>query len=200
MGTHGNLRIAVIDENIVTCVGLRTILNEVVPFAQLSIYTDINTFIEDRPEEFFHYFVSAGLFIQNQVFFSERNKKTIVLTAKDEDCQIPDTIRTINVTQTEESLIKSILSIHQSAHSNGYHVQEAPVQNKAPKLLSNREAEVLTLVVKGFMNKEIADRLNISITTVITHRRNITDKLNIKSVSGLTIYAVTHGYIDIETL
>ncbi len=126
MGRHGNLRLAVIDENIVTCVGLRTILNEVVPFAQLSIYTDINTFIEDRPEEFFHYFVSAGLFIQNQVFFTERNKKTIVLTANYEDWQIPDTIRTINVTQTEESLIKSILSIHHNAHSTWLSCSEAP--------------------------------------------------------------------------
>ena len=63
--------------------------------------------------------------------------------------------------------------------------------------LTEREKEILTLVAKGLTNKEIADRLNISLTTAITHRRNIMDKLNLKSVSALTIYAVTHGYIDI---
>ena len=58
------------------------------------------------------------------------------------------------------------------------------------EILSAREIEVLVLITKGLINKEIADKLNISLTTVITHRKNITEKLGIKSVSGLTIYAV----------
>ena len=58
----------------------------------------------------------------------------------------------------------------------------------------------MTLIVKGYINKEIADRLNIGLATVITHRRNILEKLNIKSVSALTIYAVTHGYVDIHSI
>ena len=63
--------------------------------------------------------------------------------------------------------------------------------------LSAREIEVLVLITKGLIN-EIADKLNISLTTVITHRKNIVEKLGIKSVSGLTIYAVMHGYIDAD--
>ena len=59
---------------------------------------------------------------------------------------------------------------------------------------------MLALVVQGLINKEIADRLNISLTTVITHRRNITEKLGIKSVSALTIYAIMHGYVDIHQI
>jgi len=51
-----------------------------------------------------------------------------------------------------------------------------------------------------FINKEIAGRLNISITTVITHRKNIMEKLGMKSVSALTIYAVMHGYVDINKI
>ena len=62
--------------------------------------------------------------------------------------------------------------------------------------LSAREIEVLILVTKGLINKEIADKLNISLTTVISHRKNITEKLGIKSVSGLTIYAVMNGYVS----
>lgn len=61
--------------------------------------------------------------------------------------------------------------------------------------LSQREIQVLTLVVSGSINKEIAARLNISINTVLTHRKNITAKLGIKTVSGLTLYALMHGYI-----
>ena len=62
-------------------------------------------------------------------------------------------------------------------------------------LLSQREIDVLRLVVSGCINKEIASRLNISINTVLTHRKNITAKLGIKSVSGLTFYAMMNGII-----
>lgn len=68
------------------------------------------------------------------------------------------------------------------------------------KNLTDREQEVMSLIVQGFINKEIADKLNIGLTTVITHRRNIMDKLGMKSVSALTIYAVMHGYVDIKDI
>lgn len=62
--------------------------------------------------------------------------------------------------------------------------------------LSPREVDVLKCVALGKSNKEIADKLFISIHTVITHRKNITTKLGIKSTSGLTIYAIMEGYIE----
>ena len=66
--------------------------------------------------------------------------------------------------------------------------------------LSIREIEVLILITKGLINKEIADKLHISLTTVISHRKNITEKLGIKSVSGLTVYAVMNGYIEADRI
>ena len=66
--------------------------------------------------------------------------------------------------------------------------------------LSDREKEVLTLVAKGLLNKEIADRLSISVNTVITHRKNITRKTGIKTAPGLTVYAILGGLIDIGSL
>ena len=62
--------------------------------------------------------------------------------------------------------------------------------------LTLREKEVLREVAMGYSNKEIADSLFISIHTVITHRKNITGKLGIRSISGLTVYAILNHLID----
>lgn len=62
--------------------------------------------------------------------------------------------------------------------------------------LSERERDVLILVAKGKTNKEIADELNISIHTVMSHRKNITHKTGIKSVAGLTVYALLNNLLD----
>ena len=66
--------------------------------------------------------------------------------------------------------------------------------------LSKRETDVLVAVAKGMMNKEIADLMNISIHTVISHRKNITRKTGIKSVSGLTVYALLNNLISEDEL
>jgi DNA-binding CsgD family transcriptional regulator len=64
--------------------------------------------------------------------------------------------------------------------------------------ISDREKEVLQLVALGLTNKEIAEKLFISSHTVITHRKNITSKLGIKTIAGLTVYAVIHKLIAPE--
>lgn len=66
--------------------------------------------------------------------------------------------------------------------------------------LSQREKEIITLVVKGMTNKEIAERLFISIHTVMTHRRNIARKLEIHSATGLTIYAIVNHLVDLSEI
>lgn len=72
--------------------------------------------------------------------------------------------------------------------------RELSEQNKNE--LSIREQEILVCVAKGMLNKEIADKFNISIHTVITHRKNITKKTGIKTVAGLTVYALLNNLID----
>lgn len=64
--------------------------------------------------------------------------------------------------------------------------------------LSQREKEIITCVVKGMSNKEIAENLFISIHTVITHRRNISRKLQIHSPTLLTVYAIVNNLVDIS--
>lgn len=64
--------------------------------------------------------------------------------------------------------------------------------------LTPRETDVLKQLVQGLSNKEIADQLNISIHTVVSHRKNIVQKTGIKSQSGLTIYAISNNIINID--
>ncbi|WP_337951211.1 response regulator transcription factor, partial [Paraprevotella clara] len=97
--------------------------------------------------------------------------------------------------------------LQQHAHAHGRHLPQnmnhphlASTSPGDPNGLSTREIEVLTLIVRGLTNKEIADRLCISTTTVISHRKNIMEKLNVRSVSGLTIYAVMNGYIEADRI
>lgn len=80
-------------------------------------------------------------------------------------------------------LRESLSSREESPESEGYD-------------LSAREKDILVCVAKGMLNKEIADHYNISIHTVITHRKNITRKTGIKTVAGLTVYALLNNLID----
>lgn len=90
-----------------------------------------------------------------------------------------------------ESKIEEILSAGLNKD-----VDKSPDQEE----LSDREKEILISIVKGMSNKEIAEFHNISIHTVITHRRNIGRKLEIHSVSGLTIYAILNKLVDIKDI
>lgn len=72
---------------------------------------------------------------------------------------------------------------------------ETVSQNNRPMLLSKREVDVLKLISKGYINKKIAEELHISLNTVLTHRKNIIAKTGIKTVSGLTFYCISNGFI-----
>lgn len=73
--------------------------------------------------------------------------------------------------------------------------QNNSLNNSEGEELSPRENAIVALVAKGHTNKEIADMLNISVHTVITHRKNISKKTGIKSISGLTMYAMLNKLI-----
>jgi DNA-binding NarL/FixJ family response regulator len=98
---------------------------------------------------------------------------------------------TINVYDTSESIINLVKRLG---------VKDDHETNAAHEKLSDREIEVLKLLASGKQNKEIADKLNISTHTVISHRKNISQKTGIKSISGLTIYAVVKNIMTLENL
>mgnify|MGYP000688887481 FL=1 len=107
-------------------------------------------------------------------------------------------IPSLNILLPQEQLVKTIMQTRKRGHELTHH--RTPPATDAEHELSAREIEVLRLVTKGLINKEIADKLHISLTTVISHRKNITEKLGIKSVSGLAIYAVMHGYVEADSI
>jgi two-component system, NarL family, response regulator NreC len=71
---------------------------------------------------------------------------------------------------------------------------------KPDNQLSEREKDIVVFAAKGLTNKEIASKLFLSVHTVITHRKNISRKLGIKSVAGLTVYAILNKLIDMKDL
>jgi len=78
-------------------------------------------------------------------------------------------------------------------------IENNSITNTHQENLSERETHVLIHLLKGMSNKEIADSLNISIHTVISHRKNIMEKTGIKSLPGLTIYAISRKIIGIDS-
>ena len=135
----------------------------------------------------------------NLLGFSDRN---LVLQLSKENPQLvsvalvtsytdPSHLKPYNgIIEIYDSKAKVITKMSQLTQSNERQEKSEDVE------LSKREIDVLVAVAKGLMNKEIADQMNISIHTVISHRKNITRKTGIKSVSGLTVYALLNNLID----
>lgn len=188
--------IAILEKNTLTALGLQTILEELLPNAIIRVFPTFEELIDDTPDMYAHYFVSAQIYFEHTAFFLERRPKCIVLSAGEQP--LLNGVPTLNLWQPRDVLVKSIMQLRKHGHEMTHH--PVTVQQGAERDLSPREIEVLVLLTKGLINKEIADKLNISLTTVISHRKNITEKLGIKSVSGLAIYAVMHGYIEADRI
>lgn len=191
-------KIAIIDPNTLAAIGLRQILQNVMPIIEIDTFGSFSEFESTHYEEYVHYFVSMHLVLENRTFFLTYRRKTIVLTTSvNPNTQLSD-FNCICVNVPEKQLIRSLLILEQHGHRHGKNMPM--IDNANDRILSDREIEVLSLIVQGYINKEIANQLNIGITTVITHRKNIMEKLGMKSVSALTIYAVMHGYVDINKI
>jgi len=185
------LKLAIINENILAGIGLQHLLEDMLPYAEIVLWRDIKCIEESALRQCAHYFVSSNIYFSSTDFFQKYSKKTIVLINGDITIK---GIRTLNICQDEKKLIKNIIALHRAGHGK-INAEEA---TKA--LLSSREAQVMILLCKGYINKEIAEKLNISLTTVMTHRKNINAKINAHSLADIIIYAVINGYINISEL
>jgi DNA-binding CsgD family transcriptional regulator len=130
-------------------------------------------------------FVEAGLLDKLRAG-SENATLVAIFDTDNQFVPVPDHVRRINLMSGFE-VFEQIFDDFKISSSGRYENENE---------LTQREREILRQVAMGYSNKEIADSLYISIHTVITHRKNITGKLGIKSISGLTVYAIINRLID----
>jgi DNA-binding NarL/FixJ family response regulator len=199
MYIEGRPKIAIIDPNTLAALGLKQILQNVMPIMTVDDYGSFAELEANGADDYFHYFVAMNVVLENKAFFQERRRKTIVLTLSLDSTSLLSEFHCLCINVPEQELVRSLLSLQQSAHGRGENLPPIPEALRR-KVLTDREIEVMSLIVQGYINKEIAEKLNIGLATVITHRKNIMDKLGMKSVSALTIYAVMHGYVDINKI
>ena len=170
------MNVVILFDDTARALGLRYILNEYFDIKAEIIPTTQNLEGADSPNTL--YFISPEIHAQALDFFIPRRNRTVI-TGQQKPLLV--------LTQCESNIVEQIRSLLEDRDTQ---------QPSSSAELSQREIEVLRLVAMGKINKEIADRLNISINTVLSHRKNITAKLGIRSVSGLSVYAMMNGYVN----
>lgn len=186
---HRNKQIAIILPDTLQCIGLQGILSDYFPPVEVSCFPSFEVFAPVSNEAFDFYFINPEIMVLNADFFLPRRSKTTILINSAEGTSPLSTANHITCQASQEIIIEQIQLLLASDGNNS-------PSGETNKELSSREADVLQQIVRGITNKEIADKLNISLNTVLTHRKNITAKLGIKTVSGLTFYAIMNGIIS----
>jgi len=125
----------------------------------------------------------------------DNNKTRLLYLRNSENSDKTESIfyDSINLYQSKIELLQKLNQIIDS-------LKPAPITSPKSSEISEREKNILRNVAMGLTNKEIGEKLFISIHTVATHRKNITQKLGIKTVSGLTVYAILNGIINLEEI
>ncbi|MCD8137849.1 MAG: LuxR C-terminal-related transcriptional regulator [Parabacteroides gordonii] len=192
---HRTRQIAIILSDTLQSIGLQSLLTDYFPPVEVYRFPTFEAFNASGCNDTFdYYFTSPETLVLNADFFLPRRSKTTVLIDGGEGAGGVSTTNHITIKAPQEIIIEQLQQLMTNDNS-------ANLSGETNKDLSTREMDVLQLIVKGIANKEIADKLSISLNTVLTHRKNITAKLGIKTVSGLTFYAIMNGIIsgnDIE--
>ena len=169
----------------------------------------IRRFLADFRHELEHHFASEEQSVipnHTQIHETLSDVKNLILKSLPEACdarQRRDILLAIYAlqhdidrhTRIEDEVLVPLVRL-QNAPRRVLSEPEEPEREE----LTVREKEILVSVAQGLLNKEIADKHNISINTVITHRKNITRKTGIKTVAGLTAYAILNDLIDINSI
>lgn len=198
MQMTGRPKMAIVGSNTLALIGLRQLLQSVSPMLEIDTYGSFAELSANQPDQYFHYFVSTDILLSELSFFQERKRKTIVMTTAQTETSQLTGFNSIYINLSEKQLVHSLLQLIQHGHGDARNMPAMVKETVRQDILSRREIEVMSLIVQGYINKEVADKLNIGLSTVVTHRKNIMEKLGLKSVSALTIYAVTHGYVEME--
>lgn len=175
-------KVIILTHDTLRALGLRSIFEAAFGIsAYIADEQYINTFTSTKEPHMF--VVDLTTLIANLGFFLPRKSKTVLLS---HDHTPNDDFLTLCVNDNESDIINAVSTFFTDGHEEGKNTTNS---------LSGREIDVLRLIAAGKINKEIAQELNISINTVLSHRKNLTAKLGIKSISGLTFYAMMNGIV-----
>jgi DNA-binding CsgD family transcriptional regulator len=155
----------------------------------------MDQFIRDSNRHFIHFFVNDEILFRNIDEFITLRKQTTVLT--DGPGRRFESFNVLDISMSESEIRNRIL---QTQLVSRYEDPDERQVRRQDNFLSSREKEVLKLIIKGLINKEIAEVLKISVPTVIFHRNNICEKLQTRSIGKLTIFAVLSGIMDINEI
>ena len=199
MSSQHRPKVAIIEPSPVVREGIKKLLTESVEFNVGAMYGDLESFRENEKNtcfdlilinpsfvDFYKKVVAENLFSDFPdaaavaILYGYVNRET--LESFDGTLDIYDD--SLTMVQKLRKVVKEI--------SNKTRNEPNSVE------LSDREKEILVSVAQGLTNKEIAEKHFISIHTVISHRKNISRKTGIKTVSGLTIYAVFNNLISMN--
>ena len=193
-------QMVIITDNTLSAMALRTLLVDIAKGIEVVCYNSLDEFVATAEDVVAHFFVSAETVFRNPDYFRAIMRRTIVITEGEAPAFVQSGFSTIDATTSEQEIVRSILQFHHAGHPGGYPMHHIKQSVEPTITLSTREREVLALVVKGYINKEIADMLNISLATVIFHRNNISEKLHTRSIGRLTIYAVLNNIVPLSEL
>jgi DNA-binding CsgD family transcriptional regulator len=177
--------VLIISPNQLQCLGLKSILEEY--FYPEKIYICGDFTIAALNEDVDYIFMPSDIYLVNNSHLETTKERIILFTNYEIENSIHNALDMLNITLSQANLIDRLKIIFQKNQKNIFNIRS--------EMLSPREIDVLKLVARGYINKQIADKLFISMHTVISHRKNITRKLGIKTVSGLTVYALLNGLI-----
>lgn len=185
---------AIIDSNTLSRMSLQGILKDIYDQVEIYCYSNIIEFIRDSNRHFVHFFVSDGILFADADEFETLKPQTTVICQGHNEALARAGFRTVDCTMPEQEIVSALLELDESLK------RKSESNISITDRLSAREKEVLVLIVKGLINKEIAQHLNISTPTAIFHRNNICEKLQTRSIGKLTVYAVLSGLVDLKEI
>ncbi len=193
------IKIIIADKSILNRKGIKLLLAEAGQFEILKEISDWESVIRSVNKNQPDYLVVNYNLIpdkkhQSIISYFNKNIKINVVIIHDEEISdniIAQCITTINIVDEETKIINSLKRV--------FNDNSGPNKKESSEL-SRRENAVIKCISLGMTNKEIAENLYISTHTVIAHRKNITRKLGIKTVSGLTVYAILNKLVKLEEI
>lgn len=190
---------AIIDRNTLSYMALKHVLQDMFNHVEVLAYNTLEEFIRDSNRHFVHFFVSSDILFLNSDEFETLKSQTTVLSTGSAPNSEKAGYRLLDVSLPEEQIIEQLKHLQNTGRYENRSRSSMDLGDSLQRL-SQREKEVLRHIVKGKLNKEVADELNVSLATAIFHRNNICDKLQTRSVGKLTVLAVLSGLVDINEI